>query len=238
MKYPAYLIRGAAVSALLIASASPAFAQSREDRARVAIGEARAKIDAAVTTGATGEVPTLVAQAQAALRSAEEQFKRDHNASAIEDAHRASLLADQALGLAEQSKTAAAATERDQRVSAEAAAATAQASAESERAQRENAEAATTAAQSNAADANARAASAEQAASAAASDAAAARAAAATALATPAVTEVTTTTTQAPTRTYSVKKKTTVRRTAPKKKTTTVVTPSSSTTTTTTVKTQ
>ena len=98
MKYSALLMNTAG-AVLLMATASPAFAQSRVDRARVAIGEARAKIDAAVKTGATGEVPVLVARAQAALRTAEEQFERDHNASAIDAAHNASQLADEALGL-------------------------------------------------------------------------------------------------------------------------------------------
>jgi SWI/SNF-related matrix-associated actin-dependent regulator 1 of chromatin subfamily A len=237
MKYPAFLLRGAALSALLIVSTSPAFAQSREDRARVAIAEAHAKIDAANKTGASGEVPTLVARAEAALRSAEEQFHRDHNATAIEDAHQASMLADQALGIAEKNKSADAQVERDQRASAEAAASAAQANAESERAQRENAEAATVAAQATAADATARAASAEQSAAASASDAAAARAAAVAAQTQPSVTEVTTTTTAPTTRSYSVKKKTTVRRTTAKKPAVKAST-SATTTTTTTVKTQ
>jgi SWI/SNF-related matrix-associated actin-dependent regulator 1 of chromatin subfamily A len=237
MKYPAFLLRGAALSALLIVSTSPAFAQSREDRARVAIAEAHAKIDAANKTGASGEVPTLVARAEAALRSAEEQFHRDHNASAIEDAHQASLLADQAIGLAERNKSADAQVERDQRASAEAAASAAQANAETERAARESAEAAAGAAQATAADATARAASAEQSAAASASDAAAARAAAVAAQTQPTVTEVTTSTTTPAARSYSVKKKTTVRRTT-RKPAVKTSTSTGTTTTTTTVKTQ
>lgn len=152
MKTLGLLGRTAGLSLVLALSATPAFSQDREDRARVAIGEARAKIDAANKIGAAGEVPRMVAEASAALRDAEEQFKRDHNSNAIAAAHRASELADVALGEAQKSQTNAARAE------------TGAAQMAAEDARRE------------AAAANERAASAESAAAAASADAAAARA--------------------------------------------------------------
>src|SRR4051812_24819801 len=118
-----WMARGAGMTALLIVSISPAFAQSKTDRARMAITEAHAKVDAAVKVGAVGEAPRLVAQAQAALRTAEEDLARSHEYDAIEDAHHASALADQALGLAEQGKREDAMATRERAAAAEQAAA-------------------------------------------------------------------------------------------------------------------
>lgn len=170
MRYSRWMARGAGISALLIVSVSPAFAQSKTDRARMAITEAHAKVDAAVKVGAVGEAPRLVAQAQAALRTAEEDLARSHELSAIEDAHHASQLADEALGLAEQGKREDAVAARERTAEAEQAAA-------NERARSASAESAASAAQESAANANARADAAQQAASASAAEAAAARAA-------------------------------------------------------------
>ena len=169
MRYSRLLARGAGISALLIATASPAFAQSSTDRARMAITEAHAKIDAAQKVGAVGEAPRLLAQAQASLRTAEEDLARSHEKEAIDDAHQASQFADEALGVAERNKTDAAVAERDARVNAEQTAA-------AESARSASAETAASAAQESAADANARAEAAQQAASASAAEAAAARA--------------------------------------------------------------
>jgi len=172
MNYSAFILRGVAASALLFATASPALAQSRTDRARMAISEAQARVDSAIKVGAAAEAPELVAEAQ-------ENLERGNKDEAIAGAHRSSELADQALGVTERNKSIAAAAERDRRQSAESAAVAAQADADVERDRRQSAEAAAGAAQQDAASANGRADQAQQAASSAAADAAAARAAAA-----------------------------------------------------------
>jgi len=169
MRIKTWLASTAGATVLLIATAAPAFAQSDTDRARTAIVEARAKIDAAIKVGATGEAPHYVAQAQSSLRAAEEDLARSHEKDAIEDAHRASRYADEALGVAEQNKSADAAAEREARLNAESAAM-------AERARSASAETAATAARESAADANARAEAAQQAATASANEAALARA--------------------------------------------------------------
>jgi hypothetical protein len=210
MNHMKWLARGAGMTALLLVSTSPAFAQSKTDRARMAITEAHAKVDAAVKVGAVGEAPRLVAQAQAALRTAEEDLHRSHEYNAIEDAHHASQLADQALGYAEQAKREDAVANRDRAAAAEQAAA-------AEHARSASAEAAASAAQESAADANARADAAQQAASASAAEAAAARATPAPAPVTTVAVERETTTAPATTTrvvTRPVAKKKVVRRTA------------------------
>jgi hypothetical protein len=216
-------LTGAAVSALFLTAALPASAQSSTDRARIAIGEAHAKIDAAVKVGATGETPRLLAEAQASLRSAEEELHRSHEKVAIDQAHHASLLADQALGVAQKNKDDAAAAERDARVNAEANVAVATQ-------QRDAAENSAVNAQQQAAAANDRAADAQQAASNAAAEAQAARLAAAT----PPTTTVTVERETTPARTYSVKKpvKKVVRKTTTVKKTVPATTKTTTTVTT------
>ncbi len=89
-----------AVSALSLA-AGPALAEGKTDRARAAIAEARGKVETLGTLNAAGEVPRLVAQAQAALRAAEDDLKGSHKEQAIADAHRASELADTAIGVSQ-----------------------------------------------------------------------------------------------------------------------------------------
>lgn len=178
MKFPSVILQGVAASALLFATASPALAQSRTDRARMSITEAQAKVDAAIKVGAATEAPELVAEAQSELRSSQENLARGNKDESIAGAHRASELADQALGVTEQRKQAAASAERDRRQNAESVAVSAQADAEAQRDGRLNAEAAAGAAQQDAAQANDRAQQAQQAASSAAADAAAARASA------------------------------------------------------------
>ena len=169
-----------ATSAICLAISSPAAAASTADRAREAIAAAEAKIHTAETMGADTQAPRETAGARATLATAREDFKSDDKKLAIEDAIRASAMADTAIGLTQQHKDAAIAAARDdQRAIADSArdqvtAAQNQAAA---------AQDATVAAQQQAADANARAQAAEQSAAASAADAAAARDAAATAAA-------------------------------------------------------
>jgi hypothetical protein len=143
---------GIALSAVL-ALASPAQAEGKGDRAQQAIAAASAKVDTAAKIGAIGDVPHLVAQAEAALRAAKEDVAAGHKSTAIEDANKASMLADTAIGISQKHK------------------------AEAVQDARADAAAATAAAQDSAAAANARADAAQQAAAASAADAAAARAA-------------------------------------------------------------
>ncbi len=146
------LKRGICVSALVLLSATSAFA-GKSDRAREAIAQAQAKVESANKVGATGEVPRIQAEAEAALRTAREELARGHKGDALTAANRASALADTALGMTEKNR------------------------AEDQNAQRSSAEAAAANAQQDAASANARADAAQQAAASAAADAAAARAA-------------------------------------------------------------
>ncbi|MGN6820731.1 MAG: hypothetical protein ACTHJR_18905 [Sphingomonas sp.] len=117
MRYPLIL---ACVSGAALVIAPPAFGQGKKDRAEAAVAAAQAKVDAASKVGAAGEVPRLLAQAQAMLRTAQEDLAHDSKVKAIEDANHASMLADQALGEAQRAKLARA---RDDRNAANAAAA-------------------------------------------------------------------------------------------------------------------
>jgi len=117
MRYPLIL---ACVSGAALIVAPPALGQGKKDRAREAVAAAQAKVDAAGKVGAAGEVPRLLAQAQAALRTAQEDLAGDHKEQAIADANHASMLADQALGEAQRAKLARA---RDDKQAADAAAA-------------------------------------------------------------------------------------------------------------------
>lgn len=120
----------AAMSAALIFS-TPAIAAGKHERAQAAIAEARAKIDASAKIGASTQSPRLQADAQAALRSAEERLARGDKDEAIAAAHRASQLADTALGEAQRARTmnaqAATANARDAAADAQAQAAAANA---------------------------------------------------------------------------------------------------------------
>ncbi len=183
--------RALCISVLLLSTATPAFARGKTDRAHEAIAAAKAKVDAANKLGASGEVPRLQAQAQAALRSAEEDLAAKRKDQAIAEANRASELADTAIGLSERN--------RNETVNAERAAAAD--------------------AQQEAAAANARAQAAQQDANAAAADAAAARAAPAPAPIViapappaPTTTTVTTETVKSPAATTVARKKVTVRK--------------------------
>jgi hypothetical protein len=155
---PGLIARGACISAIVLLTAAPALAGDHE-RAERAIAAARAKIDAANKVGASGEVPGMIARAQAELAQASEDLHRGHKRLSFDEATHAAQLADTALGTSQQSKIQA---ERDQRTSAEVAASAAQEDAADANARAE--------------DANARASNAEHAAAMAAADAAAARA--------------------------------------------------------------
>jgi len=145
------LAGGLALSAILALSTSPALAEGKHDRAKEAMAAAQAKIDAANKIGAATATPHLAADAEAMLRTAHEDLSRGKKEEAIQDANRASQLADTAIGEAQRRKDAMA-----QRSQADAAAAAA-------------------AAQNQAADANARADAAQAAAQQAAAAADAAR---------------------------------------------------------------
>ena len=124
MRTISIIARGVGVAALMVAT--PALAQSQTDRARTAIVEAEAKIDAAIKVGANTEAPEVIAEAQAALRMAREDLSRSRELASIDDAHQASALADRALGIAERRKAETANATREQRTDAEASTAVAQ----------------------------------------------------------------------------------------------------------------
>ena len=117
MRFPTIL---ACLSGVALIAVPPALGQGKKDRAREAVATAQAKVDAASKVGAAGEVPRLLAQAQGALRAAQEDLARDKKTDAIADANRASTLADQALGEAQRAKLERA---RDDKQASDAAAA-------------------------------------------------------------------------------------------------------------------
>lgn len=94
------LARSAAVAAMLL-TGTIAHAEGKADRARQAIATARAKVEIANKLGVAGDVPRLQAEAQAMLRTAEEDLASGHKVEAIADANRAGQLADTAIGVAE-----------------------------------------------------------------------------------------------------------------------------------------
>lgn len=217
----AYLLTPArllALPAMLALATSPALAEGKKDRAQEAVAAARAKVEIAAKLGATGEVPRLQASASAALRTAEEDLRRNHKDLAIADANHAQQLAEEAIGTTQQRQAGAA----DAQIGAAAATTAA--------AQQDAA-----AAQAQAAEANARADAAQRAAASAQADAAAARAAPPVVVAQPAEATVTTeTTTTAP----SVAPRRTVRRVVHRTTHRPVARAATSTKVTTTVKTQ
>jgi len=203
------LIAASLGATALAFTASPVLAQGKADRARTAIAEAHGKIDAANKVGVAGDAPRMQAQAQAALRTAEEELARGQKEAAITDAHRASELADTALGESQRARNAQAS------------------------AQQSDAQAATAEAQQQAQAANDRADAAQQAAASAAADAAAARATPPAPVIVAAPTPTTTVTTEttkqassAPTVHRRVVRKTTAPKSSTVEKTTTSVTTS------------
>ena len=140
MRNFAKLAGGISIAASIAILASPVLAEGKADRAREAIAAASAKVDAANKVGASGEVPHLQAEAQAALRDAQEDLKSGHKDEAIAAANHASELADTAIGIShrnavdQQRETAASATNAAMSAQ-EQAAASAQADAAAARAQ-------------------------------------------------------------------------------------------------------
>jgi hypothetical protein len=102
-----------ASSAICLAMAQPAAADKISDRAREAIAAAEAKIHTAETMGASSETPRDTAEARAALAAAREDFRVKHKEMAIQDAIRASALADTAIGMTQKHKDADVAAARD-----------------------------------------------------------------------------------------------------------------------------
>ena len=94
------LSRGVAVSALIMMGSVPAIA-GKADRARSAIDQAKAKVEAADKVGASMNTPALTARADAALATAQEDLKSGHKEDAFDAATQASELADTALGQAQ-----------------------------------------------------------------------------------------------------------------------------------------
>ena len=213
-----------ASSALMLAVATPAFADKR-DRAQEGIAAAEAKIHTAESIGAGVEVPAATAQARAALAMAKENLKAGHKSSAISQSIRAQALADTAIGELQRRKNetlaAARASERETAAIAQDQVAGARQQVDS--------------AQQQATDANRRADTAQQAAAASAAEAASARNAAALAAAQPhEPTQVeTTVTTQQP---RAAAPRSTTRTKVTKRRTTGVAAPAPMTTTTTTTK--
>lgn len=88
-----------AATALCLTIATPAHAEGKADRARAAIAEAQTKIETAERMGTSTAQPAQTAEANAALAHAKENLAAGHKPEAIEDAIRASALADTALGM-------------------------------------------------------------------------------------------------------------------------------------------
>src|SRR5579875_2024271 len=99
-----------AISALVVAT--PALAQGKHDRAKMAMAAAQAKITSAGNLGVEGDAPRLLVEAQAALRSAHEDLSAGHKEASIRDANHASELADEAMAKAHAEHDAAAAAQR------------------------------------------------------------------------------------------------------------------------------
>lgn len=178
------------IAASALALAVPAHAAGSEDRARMAIAAAEAKVQTAERLGSATTFPEQTAEARAALAMAREHFERDRNSASIEEAVRAQALAETTIGRLENDKRQAMAEERADRNAAVA-----------------SANQQVISAQQDAEDARARAAAAERSAANSAIEAQAARDQAALARAT----EVETTVTTQPRGTRTVTKKTTVR---------------------------
>ena len=94
-----------ASSAVALAATTPAHAGETE-RAREAISAADARIHTAESLGAGVELPAATATAHAALATAREHFADGHRDEAIQDAIRASALADTAIGEIQRRKIA------------------------------------------------------------------------------------------------------------------------------------
>jgi len=153
-----------AVSAMALAIASPASAESKGDRAQKAIAAAEGRIQAAQAAGVQSEMPVRLAKAREDLANAREAVSAGHKEDAIELANHASAEAEAVIA------------QSSNRKDTRAAAAVNQANTVADQASHE-----TAVAQQQSANANARADSAEQSAAASAQQAQAAQQAAANA---------------------------------------------------------
>ncbi|MDB5452516.1 MAG: hypothetical protein JWO33_1094, partial [Caulobacteraceae bacterium] len=88
-------------SSALVVATTPAHA-GQDERARQAIAAAEAKINTASSIGATAGSPRDTAEAQAALAMAKENLAAGREKASIEQAIRASALADAAIGESQQ----------------------------------------------------------------------------------------------------------------------------------------
>ena len=102
-----------ASSAMTLAIATPAAANKMTDRAHEAIAAAEAKIHIAESMGASTDAPRDTAEARAALAIAKEDFASGHKEPAIQEAIRASALADTVIAVSQQHKDHAVASARE-----------------------------------------------------------------------------------------------------------------------------
>ena len=79
----ASIARGATACAVLALCATPVLAEGKGYRAQQALAMAQGKIDAAAKVNASAEVPDIEAQAEAALRAANEAVAAGHKEEAI-----------------------------------------------------------------------------------------------------------------------------------------------------------
>lgn len=110
-----------AASAMALVLATPAHA-GKADRAREAIAAADAKIHTAESMGAASEMPQQTADARAALATAKEKLSAGHKSRSINEAIRASSLADAAIGEMQRRQERTIADERQARTDSVAAA--------------------------------------------------------------------------------------------------------------------
>jgi hypothetical protein len=103
-KFQRRLLAGLALTSLALSSA--AFADST-DRAQTAIAAAKAKIETGDRLGTTEQAADAQQRARVALGTAENEFKRHHEAKAYYGAKQADALADLAMATAELTKLTA-----------------------------------------------------------------------------------------------------------------------------------
>lgn len=103
-----HIMRAFAVSATLAAAMPGVAFAGQNDRAQMAIAEARGKISAGNMVGAAVDANNLQMRAKAALNDAESLLSKGKKEQAIAAAQQAGLLADQAIAMTNGSKAAAA----------------------------------------------------------------------------------------------------------------------------------
>ena len=103
MTFKQTLVAGVAAAMFVLPAA--ASAEGKTDQAEKAIAAAKAKIDAVNIVGAAGDAPRLYAEAVRELHIAQDELRRHAKVSALQDATRASELADQALAASQRTRT-------------------------------------------------------------------------------------------------------------------------------------